>query len=77
MSTKKEMLSLTATAVVELLRNGEVTPLQLIDEVESRWKELDPSINAIPIPCFLRAREKARSLVIPETPGTKATKQKH
>lgn len=65
-----KMLARSACEVVRLLKAQEVTPLQLIDEVEEKWKAVDPVINAVPIPCFERARAQAKKLVIPENPGT-------
>eukprot|EP01126_Amoeba_proteus_P051740 TRINITY_DN619_c1_g2_i2.p1 TRINITY_DN619_c1_g2~~TRINITY_DN619_c1_g2_i2.p1 ORF type:complete len:341 (-),score=82.25 TRINITY_DN619_c1_g2_i2:979-2001(-) len=58
----------TAREVVSLLKNGEVSPSQLIDVVEQRWLETEPLVHATPIPCFQRAREKAKSFTIPENP---------
>lgn len=45
-----------------------MTPSQLIDVVEARLKEVEPSINAIPINCFERARKAAKELKVPAQP---------
>ncbi|MBR0694546.1 amidase [Bradyrhizobium lablabi] len=53
----------TACAVVEKLKAGEVTPLDLLDVLESRVAEVDSKVNALPTPCFDRAREHAKALM--------------
>lgn len=63
------MLKLTASQVVELLKSKQVTPLQLIDEVAAQLEALDSQVNAVPIRCLDRARQKAASLAVPECPG--------
>lgn len=58
-----ELVSLTAVEAVEKLREGDVSPLELIDAAEERILETDDSINALPIRCFDRARNHARQLM--------------
>jgi amidase len=53
----------TACTVVGKLRQGEVTPLDLLDVIEKRIAEVDNKVNALPILCFDRAREHARALM--------------
>ena len=53
----------SAVEVVNLLRRGEISPLELIDEVEARTSVVEPDINALPTLCFDRAREHARRLM--------------
>ena len=53
----------TACTVVGKLRQGEVTPLDLLDVLEKRIAEVDNKVNALPILCFDRAREHARALM--------------
>ena len=53
---------LEAHEIVGMLKAGSVTPLQLIDVVEERIRTTEPLVHATPIPCFERAREKARQL---------------
>src|SRR5262249_34365637 len=53
----------TACAVVDKLRKGEVTPLDLLDVVEQRIAEVDKKVNALPILCFDRARDHAKALM--------------
>jgi amidase len=54
---------LTALRAVELLRNGEVTAIDLVDAAERRIVEIEPRLNALPIRCFDRARAHARRLM--------------
>jgi amidase len=60
--------SLSACEVVDLLKSGNVTPTILIDEVEKRWRNIDPLVNAVPITCFDRARCRAKNFVVPANP---------
>ncbi|TWC06039.1 amidase [Bradyrhizobium macuxiense] len=53
----------TACAVVEKLKAGEVTPLDLLDVLEQRITEVDGKVNALPILCFDRARAHAKALM--------------
>jgi len=53
----------TACAVVEKLRSGEVTPLDLLDVLEQRIAEVDGKVNALPTLCFDRARDRAKALM--------------
>ena len=52
----------TACEVNELLRNREISSFDLLDALETRVKQVDGEINALPTLCFDRAREQlARS----------------
>eukprot|EP00891_Asterochloris_glomerata_P000514 jgi/Astpho2/514/Aster-x0932 len=55
--------AVSACQAVQLLKSRQVTPLQLIDVAEARIKETEPAINATPITCYDRARERARALM--------------
>ena len=57
------LTKLTACAVVDLLKRGEVTPLDCLDALEARMAAVDGAVNALPILCFERAREQARRLM--------------
>ncbi|HKX09567.1 MAG TPA: amidase family protein [Stellaceae bacterium] len=52
----------TAVEVVELLRKGEVTPLELIDASLARIRAVDPAVNALPTICVEHARDHARRM---------------
>jgi amidase len=53
----------TACAVVDKLKSGEVTPLDLLDILEKRIAEVDGKVNALPTLCFDRARAHAKALM--------------
>ncbi len=53
----------TACSVVDKLRAGEVTPLDCLDVLEARIKAVDDKVNALPILCFDRARDRAKALM--------------
>src|ERR1043166_9589726 len=54
-----ELSTLDATAQAELVRRGEVTPLQLVDAAIARIEAGNPRLNAVIIPLFERAPETA------------------
>ncbi|MGF1528963.1 MAG: amidase [Candidatus Competibacterales bacterium] len=54
---------MSAVEAVTRLKGGDLTPLALIDAAEARIKATDPLINALPIRCFDRARERAKALM--------------
>ena len=58
-----ELIRETACAIVDKLRSGEVTPLDLLDALEKRIAEVNGRVNALPILCFDRARKNARELM--------------
>jgi amidase len=53
----------TACAIVEQLKSGDVTPLDLLDVLEQRISDVDGKVNALPTLCFDRARNHARALM--------------
>lgn len=63
MASDQELIKATACAVVDKLKSGEVSPLDLLDVLEKRIAEVDGAINALPTPCFDRARANARELM--------------
>ncbi|MFT6559052.1 MAG: amidase [Sneathiella sp.] len=58
-----ELIKMTAVEAVEKLQAGDVTPLELIDASEQRIRETEDAVNALPIQCFDRARDHAKSLM--------------
>ncbi len=58
-----ELIKASACAVVDKLRGGEVTPLDLLDLLEARIGAVDGAVNALPVLCFDRARAHARALI--------------
>jgi len=65
-----ELTWLDATALAALVRNGEVTPLDLIDHFIDRIERLNPALNAVIHQGFERARDTARRGAIPQGPFT-------
>lgn len=57
-----ELIRKNATEVVDLLRRKELHPAELVDAIEARAAEVDPHINAMPITCFDRARDRITRL---------------
>ncbi len=62
-----ELIRLTATETVSRLRRKEVSPVELIDAAAARIEAVDPTVNALPIRCFERAREQAKG-PLPDDP---------
>jgi len=59
----QELVRETACAIVDKLNAGEVTPLDLLDVLEKRIAEVDGKVNALPILCLDRARDRAKTLM--------------
>jgi amidase len=57
-----DLIGLTATAAVDLLKAREVSPLDLIEAAARRIADVDAKINALPLRFFDRAREAAKRL---------------
>jgi amidase len=60
---EQELARQTACAIVDKLKTGDVTPLDLLDVLEKRIAEVDGRVNALPILCFDRARDHAKALM--------------
>src|SRR5688500_17034462 len=56
-----------ATALAELVRNGDVAPIALVDAAIARIEQLDPQLNAVIHRRFDLAREDARG-TLPDGP---------
>ena len=63
MASDQGLVRATACAVVDKLKSGEVTPLDLLDVLERRIAEVDGKVNALPTLCFDRARTHAKALM--------------
>jgi amidase len=63
MSADQALFRSTACAIVDQLNSGEITPLDLLDVLQRRIAEVDGRVNALPILCFDRAREQAKTLM--------------
>ena len=58
-----ELIQKDATEIVDSLKKGEVSPLELIDALEAKTAEVNPIVNAIPTTSFDRARDHAKTLM--------------
>ncbi|WP_373503154.1 amidase [Aestuariivirga sp.] len=58
-----DLIRMTATAIVEGLKSGTISPLDCLDALEKRVAEVDGAVNALPTRCFDRARSEARKLM--------------
>lgn len=63
MTSSRELVRATACENVERLKRGDITPHDLLDALESRIKEVDGQVNALPTLCFDRARTHADALM--------------
>ena len=55
-----DLIRLSARSVRDLLKDRQVSPLELLDALEHRISEVDGAVNAVPTLCFERARQRAR-----------------
>jgi len=53
----------TASQILDQLKAETVSPLDLLDALESRIAEVESEVNALPTLCFERAREQAKILM--------------
>lgn len=58
--TDTDSAFLDATAQAELVRNGDASPLELVDDAINRIEKLNPELNAVIHPLFDRGRDAAR-----------------
>ena len=58
-----DLIRKSATEIVDLLKRREISPLDLLDALESRIAAIDPLVGALPTRCFERARDRARELM--------------
>jgi amidase len=64
-----DFATLDATGQAELVRSGEVSPLELVDAAINRVEKLNPQLNAVIHPLFDRARRLAAG-PLPDGPFT-------
>jgi len=57
----KELYKKTAIEVVNLLKRKNISPLEVVEHSVSRIEAVDKHVNALPIRCFERAIEQAKS----------------
>ena len=58
-----------ATAQAELVRNGDVSPQELVEEAIARVEALNPQLNAVIHELFERGRERRRATRCPTVPS--------
>ena len=58
-----DLFRVSARAAVDLLRTGEVSPLDMVDAAAARIEATDGALNALPTPCIERARDHARRIM--------------
>ncbi|MBI3249205.1 MAG: amidase [Deltaproteobacteria bacterium] len=63
-----ELVRLDATGQAALVRNKEVTPLDLVDAAIARIEKTNPQLNAVITPLFEKARAQAKSPALPAGP---------
>jgi amidase len=68
----RDLWKLSATQAVELLKRGEVSPLELIDVAAARIEATNPRINAFVTLCYDRARAHAQRIMREKKPDAPA-----
>ncbi len=63
-----DLAVLDATAQAELVRSGELSPLELVDAAITRIEKLNPELNSVIHTRFDRARAEAASAALPDGP---------
>lgn len=58
-----DLIRLTATEAVALLRRREISPLDLVEAAAIRIAAVEPAVNALPTLCLDRARNHAKRLM--------------
>lgn len=69
MGLSAEFMRYDATALANLVRQGEIQPLELVDAAISRIERLNPNLNAVVTPAFDQARALAKK-PLPDGPFT-------
>ncbi|MFQ5352631.1 MAG: amidase family protein, partial [Candidatus Binatia bacterium] len=64
----EELVHMDATDQAALVRDGEASPLELVDAAISRIEKVNPELNAVITTLFEKARERARSGELPDGP---------
>src|SRR4051794_4871794 len=58
-----ELWRISAVEAVTWLRNGEISPLELVEASARRIAEVEPAVNALPTLCLDRARDHAKRIM--------------
>lgn len=67
-TTHNEILELDAVGQAELVRNGDVQPIELVDASIDQIQRLNPHLNAVITPLFEKARNYAQSDSLSDRP---------
>ena len=59
----RDLITMTANDVVNLLKKNEVSPIELLNALEKRINEIDTDVNALPTRCFSRSKSEANKLM--------------
>jgi amidase len=65
---RDELIWLDATEQARLVRDGEVTPAELVDTAIARIERLNPTLNAVIFERFEDARKRASAATLPDGP---------
>jgi amidase len=65
-----DLAVMDATAQAELVRRGDISPLELVDAAIQRIQKVNPQLNAVVWERFEKARHEARSSDLPQGPFT-------
>src|SRR5215213_10510647 len=57
---------ISAVEAVTRLRNGEISPLELVEASAARIAAVEPAVNALPTLCLDRARDHAKRIMAGE-----------
>src|ERR1051325_11610901 len=63
MRMSDELWRMSAVEAVARLRNGETSPIELVEASARRIAEVEPAVNALPTLCLDRARDYARRIM--------------
>lgn len=63
-----DLAILDATAQAELVRGGDISPVELVEAAITRIEKLNPELNAVIYDRFDRARDEAASASLPDGP---------
>ena len=59
----RDLITMTANEVVNLLKKNEVSPMELLSALEKRVNAIDKDVNALPTRCFSRAKSEAEKVM--------------
>ena len=60
MNDTQDLLSLSATALASLIRNKDISPVELVEASIARIEMVNPILNAVVTENFAAARHKAK-----------------